>query len=98
MVVLGWNTASEDAITEQLMQAEEHERIRKLNWDKLRSNLAAAAVGKSTLGGSNNRSGKIALAALDTFVQAADKGNKRRSDAAMLTAAAARAGPHDDTV
>ena len=56
------------------MQAQEHERIRKLNWDKLRTNLASAAVGNSGLGGGNNRSGKIAMAALNTFAKAAEKG------------------------
>jgi hypothetical protein len=96
MGVLGWNATSEDAITEQLMQAQEHERIRKLNWDKLRTNLASAAVGKSGLGGGNNRSGKIAMAALNTFAKAAEKGNQRRFDAALLNAAAARSGQVDD--
>ena len=93
--ILGWNAASEAALTEQLSIAQEHERIRKLNWDNLRANLAAAALGKTLTDG--GKSGKIALAALDVFGKAAEKGNQKRFEAAaMLAAAAVRAGQVDE--
>ena len=66
---LGWNAQSDHFLMLAMQQAQEHERIRKMNWDKLRAGLAAAATGRLDLKGKTG-AGKATLFAIGSFSEA----------------------------